>query len=83
MFGALISFDSLTGDLSLNGYLFAIMVLFVVCPLALSLALLGSALNWRERGAVAWFGLKGFASVLLGRGRHAALLVVSPPCRAF
>lgn len=35
------------------------MVLFVVRPLALGLALLGSALNWRERVAAAWFGPKG------------------------
>jgi NhaP-type Na+/H+ and K+/H+ antiporter len=61
VFGALISFNSLTGNLSLNGYLFAIMVLFVVRPLALGLALHGSALNWRERVAAAWFAPKGFA----------------------
>jgi len=66
VFGALISFEFLTHATSLAGFFFAIMVLVVVRPLALGLALLGSALNWRERVAAAWFGPKGFASVVLG-----------------
>lgn len=35
-------------------------------PLALGIALLGSRLDWRERVAAAWFGPKGFASVVYG-----------------
>jgi NhaP-type Na+/H+ or K+/H+ antiporter len=66
VFGALISLESLTSDISFNGYLFALMVLFVMRPLAIGLALLGSGLSWRERVTAAWFGPKGFASVVLG-----------------
>lgn len=66
VFGTLISFDLLAGEISLYGYLFAMMVLVVVRPLAFGLALLGSPLNWHERVAAAWFGPKGFASVVLG-----------------
>ncbi len=37
-----------------------------VRPLALSLSLLRSPLGWRERAVAAWFGPKGFASVVFG-----------------
>ncbi|MGE5757113.1 MAG: hypothetical protein ACM35G_15595, partial [Planctomycetaceae bacterium] len=46
------------------GYLFALLVLVAVRPLALSL--LRSPLGRRERAAAAWFGPKGFASVVFG-----------------
>lgn len=51
--------------------LFVLLVLFVVRPLALGLALLGSGLPTREWLAAAWFGPRGFASIvfaLLVRG---------------
>lgn len=65
MFGALIS-PSFLADISISGYLFAAVALFAVRPLALSIALLGSKLNIREWAAAAWFGPKGFASVVYG-----------------
>ena len=47
-------------------YLFAVLALVVVRPAALALALLRSALTRREWIAAAWFGPKGFASVVYG-----------------
>jgi NhaP-type Na+/H+ or K+/H+ antiporter len=38
--------------------------LLVARPAAILLVLLGSSLGWRERLAAAWFGPKGFASVV-------------------
>jgi NhaP-type Na+/H+ and K+/H+ antiporter len=40
--------------------------LFAVRPVALSIALAGSALPWREWITIAWFGPRGFASVVFG-----------------
>jgi NhaP-type Na+/H+ or K+/H+ antiporter len=40
--------------------------LIVVRPVALLLALWGSELDWSERLTAAWFGPKGFASVVYG-----------------
>jgi sodium/hydrogen antiporter len=37
-----------------------------VRPMALSIALLGSRIGWKEWAAAAWFGPKGFASVVYG-----------------
>jgi NhaP-type Na+/H+ or K+/H+ antiporter len=41
-------------------------VLLVARPLALAIALFGSRLHWSEWIAAAWFGPKGFASVVYG-----------------
>ncbi|HEX4147942.1 MAG TPA: cation:proton antiporter [Pirellulales bacterium] len=49
-----------------HGIAFALLTLVVVRPVALGLALLGSKMPWRERVAAAWFGPKGFASVVFG-----------------
>ncbi len=65
VFGALIS-PKFLGEISASGYLFALLVLVAVRPLALSLSLVGSPLDWRERATAAWFGPKGFASVVFG-----------------
>src|SRR4051794_5306489 len=46
--------------------LFAALALLLARPLALGVALINSELDWRERLVAAWFGPKGFASVLLG-----------------
>ena len=35
-------------------------------PVAVETALIGSKLPWEERATAAWFGPKGFASVLYG-----------------
>jgi NhaP-type Na+/H+ or K+/H+ antiporter len=53
-------------EVPLPGYVFALLVLFLARPLALAIALLGSRLDWREWVAAAWFGPKGFASVVYG-----------------
>jgi NhaP-type Na+/H+ or K+/H+ antiporter len=42
------------------------LALLVVRPAAIGLALLGSRIAWREWVAAAWFGPKGFASVVYG-----------------
>ena len=41
-------------------------MLVLARPVVFGLALLGSSLNWRERVTAAWFGPKGFASVVFG-----------------
>jgi len=69
LFGALISVEFLR-DISLEGYVFAGLALVLVRPIALGLALLGTHLNFREWAAAAWFGPRGFASVVF------ALIVV-------
>jgi NhaP-type Na+/H+ or K+/H+ antiporter len=50
-------------NMSVAGYLFALVVLIVVRPLATGPALLGSGLSWPAAGAAVWFGPKGFASL--------------------
>ena len=65
VFGALIS-PHLLADISLRGYLFALLALVAARPAALGLALLGSRLPWKERAVALWFGPKGFSSVLYG-----------------
>jgi NhaP-type Na+/H+ or K+/H+ antiporter len=65
IFGALLSLDIFT-EVEWQVYLYAVLVLLLVRPLALELALIGSQLNWRERLATAWFGPRGFASVVYG-----------------
>ena len=46
--------------------MFALLTLFAVRPAAILISFLGSRLGWREWFAVAWFGPKGFASVVYG-----------------
>ena len=65
VFGALIS-PRFLGEIPPSGYLFALLVLVAVRPVALTLSLLRSPLDWRERAAASWFGPKGFASVVFG-----------------
>lgn len=65
VFGALMS-PQFLADVPWTGYVFALLVLFAVRPAALSIALMGSSLGWRERVVAAWFGPKGFASVVFG-----------------
>jgi NhaP-type Na+/H+ or K+/H+ antiporter len=66
VFGALILPDTLASGIGLKGYAFAGITLFVVRPLALSIALLRSRISWPERAVAAWFGPRGFASVVYG-----------------
>jgi sodium/hydrogen antiporter len=65
VFGALMS-PQLFAEISLGGWLFALLALVVVRPVAIGLALLGSRIGRREWVAAAWFGPKGFASVVYG-----------------
>jgi sodium/hydrogen antiporter len=65
VFGTLVS-PAVLGDVSLLGYVFALLVLVVARPVAVEISLLGSPLDWRERLTAAWFGPRGFASVLYG-----------------
>jgi NhaP-type Na+/H+ or K+/H+ antiporter len=65
LFGALMS-PQFLAEIGWGGYLFALLVLFLARPLSLSLALAGSRLNWREWLVAAWFGPRGFASVVFG-----------------
>lgn len=63
VFGAIISPSYFTG-IDVGGYIFAFLALVLARPAALLLSLLGSNLDWRERLTAAWFGPKGFASVI-------------------
>ena len=65
VFGSLIS-PRFLGEIPASGYLFALLALLFARPLALGVALINSELDWREWLVAAWFGPKGFASVLLG-----------------
>lgn len=65
VFGALIS-PTFLAEIPVLGYLFAILALVVARPAAIGVSFLGSRLSWPEQAAVAWFGPKGFASVVYG-----------------
>lgn len=63
LFGALVS-PQLVAHLGWGAYLFAVLALVAVRPIALGLSLIGSQMDPRNFIAAAWFGPKGFASVL-------------------
>jgi NhaP-type Na+/H+ or K+/H+ antiporter len=65
VFGALIS-PRFLAEIEWQGYLFAALALLFVRPAALSIALAGTRLEWRDWLTVAWFGPRGFASVVFG-----------------
>lgn len=65
VFGSLIS-PAFLGEIPPAGYVFAVLALLVARPAAIGLALLGSKLPLDERAVAAWFGPKGFASVVYG-----------------
>jgi NhaP-type Na+/H+ or K+/H+ antiporter len=62
-FGALISRRFLL-DASMSKYAFVALALILPRPLAMGISLLGSELDRKERAVAAWFGPKGFASVV-------------------
>jgi NhaP-type Na+/H+ or K+/H+ antiporter len=64
VFGALISPDVLGLKIGLGGYAFAFLALVVVRSVALGIALIGSQMPTHEWITVAWFGPKGFASMI-------------------
>ncbi|GGK92214.1 peptidase [Planomonospora parontospora subsp. parontospora] len=65
VFGALIT-PALLGSVGWTGWLFAVLALVAARPIAIWISFLGSGLSMREQAAVAWFGPKGFASVVYG-----------------
>ncbi len=65
VFGALIS-PAFLGDIPLSGYAFAVLALVLARPLAIFVSLARSHLPLPERAVAAWFGPKGFASVVYG-----------------
>ena len=65
MFGLLIT-PGLFVRTSLGGYAAAVLMLVAVRPLALGVALARAGLDRREWITAAWFGPKGFASVVYG-----------------
>lgn len=65
VFGALIS-PSFLAEIPFRGYLFALLAIVVARPVAIGIALLRTSLGAKEWLAAAWFGPKGFASVVYG-----------------
>jgi len=65
VFGALLT-PALIADLSWWDFLFALVALVAVRPLAVGVSLLGEPLSWKETFVIGWFGPKGFASVVYG-----------------
>ena len=63
LFGALLSLTFLS-EIGARGYIFAILAIALVRPMALWIAFLGSRLPFREWAAAAWFGPKGYSSVV-------------------
>ncbi|MCX2948829.1 cation:proton antiporter [Lentzea sp. NEAU-D7] len=65
VFGALITPERLS-HLTVGDWAVAVIAILLVRPAAMMLSLLRTPLPARERSAAAWFGPKGFASVVYG-----------------
>ncbi|MGW4078637.1 cation:proton antiporter domain-containing protein, partial [Streptomyces asiaticus] len=65
VFGALLT-PRLFGDLSAGGYVAVVLAIVLVRPASLLISLIGTRFDRREKLAAAWFGPKGFASVVYG-----------------
>lgn len=65
VFGALLT-PALFGRLSVGAWTVAALAIIVARPAAVVVSLLGTGLPRRERWTAAWFGPKGFASVVYG-----------------
>ncbi len=65
VFACLISREFLA-EIPWTGYAFALLALILIRPAAIGLSLFGSDLPLPEKAAAAWFGPKGFASVVYG-----------------
>jgi NhaP-type Na+/H+ or K+/H+ antiporter len=65
VFGVLMARHFLA-EVPLPVWIFAVLALVAVRPLAIALAMAGSGLDWREKLTAGWFGPKGFASVIYG-----------------
>uniref|UniRef100_UPI0015D2137C cation:proton antiporter n=1 Tax=Amycolatopsis anabasis TaxID=1840409 RepID=UPI0015D2137C len=65
VFGALITPDRIS-HITVGGWVLAALAIVLVRPAAMLLSLLRTPLDRRERATAAWFGPKGFASVVYG-----------------
>ncbi|WP_329106895.1 cation:proton antiporter [Streptomyces sp. NBC_01439] len=65
VFGALLT-PALFGDLSVGGYAAVVLAIVLIRPASLLVSLLGARIERREKLVAAWFGPKGFASVVYG-----------------
>lgn len=65
VFGALLT-PRLFGDLSWGGYAAVILAIVLIRPASLLISLLGTRFTRKEKLVAAWFGPKGFASVVYG-----------------
>ncbi|MEU0088589.1 cation:proton antiporter [Streptomyces sp. NPDC006274] len=65
VFGALLT-PQLFGDLSVGGYVVVFLAIVLIRPASMLVSLLGTRFDRRERLVAAWFGPKGFASVVYG-----------------
>ncbi|MFD1831352.1 cation:proton antiporter [Streptomyces desertarenae] len=65
VFGALLT-PQLFGDLSAGGYVVAVLSIVLIRPASLLLSLVGTDFDRKEKLTAAWFGPKGFASVVYG-----------------
>ncbi|GAA1343768.1 cation:proton antiporter [Arthrobacter roseus] len=66
VFGALITPVFLFQEIPFEGWVFAVLALVAVRPLALLVSFVGSGLPMRQQVSAMWFGPKGFASVVYG-----------------
>lgn len=60
--GSLVTMSGLQQP-GLSGWALVLLLLFVVRPVAVAIALLGSRLRLRERAFIAWFGVRGLGSL--------------------
>ncbi|MFJ8079265.1 cation:proton antiporter [Streptomyces sp. NPDC096205] len=65
VFGALLT-PELFGDLSFGGYVAVVLAIVLIRPASLLISLLGTTISRKEKLVAAWFGPKGFASVVYG-----------------
>ncbi|WP_175407213.1 sodium:proton antiporter [Streptomyces sp. TRM64462] len=65
VFGALLT-PQLFGDLSFGGYVAVVLAIVLIRPASMLISLIGTRFDRRERLVAAWFGPKGFASVVYG-----------------
>ncbi|GLW55121.1 cation:proton antiporter [Kitasatospora phosalacinea] len=65
VFGALLT-PQLFGGLSIGGYAAVVLAIVLIRPASLLLSLIRSRIDRREQLVAAWFGPKGFASVVYG-----------------
>ncbi|HET6352809.1 cation:proton antiporter [Streptomyces sp.] len=65
VFGALLT-PQLFGDLPIGGYVAVFLAIVLIRPASLLISLIGTRFDRREKLVAAWFGPKGFASVVYG-----------------